>query len=540
VRTEARQFLDQANAFTLQRRFADAIPLYQRAIEADPADPRGFHQLGCMLYAAGQIAEARGVLDLGLSALPASPLLHWARCMATLPAIYADNTEIETVRAEFSGRLAALESVCLANLPEAAEAAGSMSPFFLAYQGRNDIAPMRIFGTLSCRIMAAAAPSFATRPMPRWQPGERIRVGFVCGLFFRHAVWRMPVRGWAENLDRSRFELTGYHTRPERDAQTDLAAGLFGRFDRTPRSALAWAASIAHDAPHVLIYPELGADQTSQQLAALRLAPVQCTTWGQPVTSGMPTMDYYLSSDLMEPACGQDHYTERLVRLPGLGIVCQADYAAWGAPLPRNDIWTGLDLPGGAVRFICCQSLPKYLPDFDDLYPRIAAALPAARFLFVATDRNHAAVLHRRLQAAFARHGLAADTFVRFAGTQSPEGFSAMIRDADVFLDTPVWSGCNTTFDAAGHGIPVVTLPGTTMRGRHSLAILSAAGVTETVASSLDDYAEIAVHLGRNEHWRRAVAARLRAARPRIFGDTRPVRALEDFLTAAVAAASQG
>ena len=61
-------------------------------------------------------------------------------------------------------------------------------------------------------------------------------------------------------------------------------------------------------------------DPLMTQLAALRLAPIQCVTWGHPVTSGLPTVDYFLSSELMEPKDGQDHYSERLIRLPGIGV----------------------------------------------------------------------------------------------------------------------------------------------------------------------------------------------------------------------------
>ncbi len=61
-------------------------------------------------------------------------------------------------------------------------------------------------------------------------------------------------------------------------------------------------------------------DPVAGRLAAQRLAPVQCVTWGQPETTGMPTMDYFLSSALMEPPDGDAHYTERLVRLPQLGL----------------------------------------------------------------------------------------------------------------------------------------------------------------------------------------------------------------------------
>ena len=79
---------------------------------------------------------------------------------------------------------------------------------------------------------------------------------------------------------------------------------LCERFVRGPLSLDAWRQAILADAPHVIIYPEVGMDRVSAQLAAQRLAPVQCNAWGHPDTSGLPTLDYYLSSDLMEPPDG--------------------------------------------------------------------------------------------------------------------------------------------------------------------------------------------------------------------------------------------
>src|SRR6202022_4382812 len=101
---------------------------------------------------------------------------------------------------------------------------------------------------------------------------------------------------------------------------TEVAAALCDRFVAGPRPLDGWRGEIAGDAPHVLLFPEIGMDKVSAQLAAMRLAPVQCTSWGHPVTSGFPTIDYFLSSDLMEPAEADAHYSERLVRLPNLSI----------------------------------------------------------------------------------------------------------------------------------------------------------------------------------------------------------------------------
>ena len=64
----------------------------------------------------------------------------------------------------------------------------------------------------------------------------------------------------------------------------------------------------------VLVYTDIGMESLTYFLAFARLARVQCVTLGHPVTSGIPTIDYFLSSDLLEPADADAHYTERLVR----------------------------------------------------------------------------------------------------------------------------------------------------------------------------------------------------------------------------------
>src|SRR5262249_58393548 len=106
-----------------------------------------------------------------------------------------------------------------------------------------------------------------------------------------------------------------------------------------------WREIILADALHILIYPEIGMGPVAAQLAAQRLAPAQCNFAGHPETSGYPTLDYFLSSELMEPPDGQQHYTERLVRLPNMSTyyepVCPqsepngASEFAWPSKVPN-------------------------------------------------------------------------------------------------------------------------------------------------------------------------------------------------------------
>ena len=99
----------------------------------------------------------------------------------------------------------------------------------------------------------------------------------------------------------------------------------------------------------------------------------------------------------------------------------------------------------------------------------------------------------------------------------------------DVFLDSFHWSGGVTTFDALALGVPVVTLPGTRMRGRQSYGMLKELGIEDTIASNVDDYVRIACGLGRDPAWRKDLSARILEAHPRLFDDRRAVHALESF-----------
>ena len=64
-----------------------------------------------------------------------------------------------------------------------------------------------------------------------------------------------------------------------------------------------------------LFYPDIGMDTFTYFLAFSRLAPVQITSWGHPNSSGIPSIDYFISSRDLEVDTGDDHYSETLVRL---------------------------------------------------------------------------------------------------------------------------------------------------------------------------------------------------------------------------------
>jgi predicted O-linked N-acetylglucosamine transferase (SPINDLY family) len=509
----------------------EALAQYDRALAIDPRFFTAHFNRGLTLRRLGDIASARASFERAFALRPDFLEADFAACMAELPVLYADTGEIDARRAAYAAHLERLSTqVDRAGTPTAlAEAVGSHQPFYLAYQGRNDRELQASYGALVAHAMAARFPPAPPPSSPL--PHEPVRLGVVSAFFRQHSNWKVPIKGWLANLDRKRFRLFAYHVGSERDAQTAVAAGLCERFVEGPLRLDEWRNAILADAPHVLLYPEIGMDKVTAQLAAQRLAPVQCVSWGHPATSGFPTIDYFISSDRMEPADGEAHYTERLVRLPNLSI-CYEPPSARPAALARAD----LGLREGATVYWCCQSLPKYLPQYDEVFARIAQAVGDCQFTFIefAGGPHATDVFRRRLEAAFAQRGLRAADHCVVLPRLDPDRFIAAMGHCDVLLDSIGWSGCNSTLESLVHDLPIVTLRCEFMRGRHTSAILEMMGLDETIARSVDDYVAIAARLGRSAAERAALAARIAASKHRVYRDRDCVAALEDFIDRAV------
>jgi protein O-GlcNAc transferase len=504
-----------------------AIAWFERVSAAHPGLAEVPYQLGLGCHLQGRTDAAIAHFERALTIKPSYIEARLALCMAQLPVLYMDEAEIGTRRAAYQERLAQLsrELERGQTYRDLADGIGTIQPFLLAYQGQSDRSLQSTYGSLVCRAVGERYPPVTLADAPA--PGERVRIGIVSCFFYNHSNWKIPIKGWLAQLDRREFQVFGYYTGHRSDAETAKAVEMCDRFAQGPMSIPRWRQTIAADAPHVLIYPEVGMDKLAAQLAAQRLAPVQCNSWGHPDTSGFPTLDYYLSSQLMEPPEGQEHYTERLVRLPNLSIYYEPPDVG-SISIDRS----AFGMRSGATVYWCGQSLYKYLPQFDQVFARIAREAGDCQFVFIEYLRgSHVTELFRqRLDRVFAASGLDARDYCVFLPPLEQQRFFAAIGHADIFLDSIGWSGCNSTLESLSFDLPIVTMAGPLMRARHSTAILEMMGITATVAKTLDDYVSIAVRLALDMPWRAAVRAKMAAQKHRVYHDRSCVLALEEFL----------
>jgi len=69
----------------------------------------------------------------------------------------------------------------------------------------------------------------------------------------------------------------------------------------------------------IIVYPEIGMCQQTRFIAFSRLAPIQINTWGHSDTSGLPNIDYFVSSKYFNSREDQSHYSEKLILFDSLG-----------------------------------------------------------------------------------------------------------------------------------------------------------------------------------------------------------------------------
>ena len=440
-----------------------------------------------------------------------------------LPAVYPSADAIAAARAHLARGIDYLASeyppsriAQIAPDPEAL----LWDNFYLAYQGRNDRDLQRAFGAWYCAALGAIVPAIPAARTPRQRP----RLAMISGRFHRCTVG-MYFASWIEYLSSHGWEVILVHIGAYRDDWTEHLARcahaevtLTGAFADRARRLRELDADMA-------LFPELGMDSSVLGLAALRLAPVQVCAWGHPSTTGLPTIDAFLSCAEMEPADAASHYTEALRLLPGLGTRYPPPPVPGRSPRPASG------LPDDRHLYLVPQSLFKLHPDNDAVLTNIVENdANALLVLFAGSGRGATDSVRKRLAAALRGVDAQPEKHLLFLDQRTREEYLRVNLACDVMVDSLHWSGGNTSLDALHCGLPVVTCPGSLMRGRQSAAMLAAIDCSELIADTPRALATACVEIAGDPRRRADLGLRIRDALPRLTGSDEPLARLNETL----------
>ena len=491
----------------------EAIGLLRRALALLPGDPVVLYNLANARHIAGDASEAASAYRAALAAEARGP---WRLREATLlPPIPGSVEEIEAWRRRFARKVEGLS----ADAPRVDDPLrdGHWTNFHLAYHDADD----RPLQEAVAQLWRRACPMLAATDLRRHD--GRPRLGFISAYFRDHTIGHLFKRVMA-GVDREKFRVVVVQAGPAGDAVAREIAACADEYLLLPED-LARARLVLSEARlDALVYTDIGMDPFTYYLAYARLAPLQMVAWGHPVTTGLDTIDLFLSAEVFDREGAESDYTEALARLPFLLL----DWQPEATSLAGADRAT-LGLAGEGSAYLCAQSLFKLHPSFD---PVLAEILNRDRDAVLHFIEGHRKPWCRRIMARMERLLPGAGKRLRFLPRLSSSDFIRAQALADVVLDTPGFSGGKTSLEAFGVGQPVVAMPSRYLRGRLTHGFYRRMGLDDLVASSLDDYVVKAVRLGVDAGYRAEAKTRVAERAPRLWGTIESLRAFEDLVSA--------
>lgn len=376
-----------------------------------------------------------------------------------------------------------------------------------SYIGGNNLVALSAFGDFISftinRSMPHPKPRIAKKDLAN---SEKIRIGYISRNFYKQAVsCYMVKRVIHHNPDKFEvytFALGDYH-----DNVSDLFKEHSHSFERFENMTdfQGIITKIREKELDILIYTDIGMDPVTYILSGLQLAPIQCALVGHGTTTGMPTIQYYLSGDF-EPHDGQLHYREKLIRLPNAG-------AAQYLPItPESSISREeLGIPEDAVVFISCANGIKHGHHRDKLFVEILKQAPNAWVVLkpFATHASIDGVFTGRITSA-AREAGVSDRLLILPPIGDTKHVLGLLSIADVQLDSYPYGGWTTNMEALYTGLPIVTQEGELARSRWGAGLLRSLGIHEGIASSEEEYITWAVQLAQDTSLRQRLTDQIK------------------------------
>jgi predicted O-linked N-acetylglucosamine transferase (SPINDLY family) len=518
---------------------AEAVACHRRALALRPDDAAAHNSLGAALLDDGKPEEAVGHFREALRLQPESlvPLMNLGQAYLQLKKLDEALECFEGVVRRDPG-----QAYAHAGLGVVLSELGRQDEAVAAYRKCLELKPadplMHSNLLRSLHYVSGWDPEEVFQEHRRWaarhvahlphdrshpndgDPDRRLRLGYVSADFRAH-VMGMYIESVLAARDRTRFETFCYSNVDLPDATTERIRKAADHWrDITRLSDDQVAELVRQDRIDLLI--DLGGHTGRSRLPVFgyKPAPVQAAHFGYMDTTGLDTIDYYITDAVCDPPGKSERYhTERVIRMPEIHWLYVPGSDLPPGPLPA--------LATGHVTFGVTNSPQKVTPEAVACWSRVLHAVPDSRMTLLAGVSPRA---DERLLAEFARHGIG-PARLKVVGRQSRSNYLRLYQGIDICLDTFPYTGCNTTCDSLWMGVPVVCLAGHHGIARQGASPLVHLGLRDLVVETPEAYVAAAARLARDLPRLVGLRAGLRErmARATLTNSERFTRQLEDL-----------
>ena len=461
--------------------------ILKKIIKINKKEPKALVMLILILERQDKIDETKQYIDLGIKENILDK--HWeVKKELMLPTIFEDVKDIDESRNEL---LKYIQEVLDSNKKISLDIESQLIKpvqFNLSYSQHNNLEINKKCASFFRKIY----PQLNNVHKLKNTSNSKIRIGFISDYLTDHTIGKL-FKGIILNLDKNKFDIKIFHTPKTRkgkiyqdfiDAERNNQVNNFNlpiKFEDKQKI-------IADENLDILFYPEIGLSLDLYYLSFVRLATYQVTSWGHPETTCIDTLDYFLTSKLIESQNSNKQFSEKLLYADFLPMY-------YYTPVVRKELDT--DILSKKNIYSCPQTLFKIHPEFDSVLGKILEEDKKAKIYFIKDSDN---VYYKKLLNRFKKNTKIDLDRIKFIGGLSWEDYINHCGQASVLLDPFYFSAGNSFYESMFYGTPTVTKPTEYTKSRLVLGAYNQMKIEDApIVNNVSEYVGKAVEIANNQ-----------------------------------------
>ena len=321
---------------------------------------------------------------------------------------------------------------------------------------------------------------------------KKIRIGFISAFFSNHTIGKL-FKGIIFNLDKEKFDTVVFHSQKTDQSPIfkeflDAEISLNIKNIILPENFQQSVDKINNENLDIVFFPDVGMSSEFYYLSFIRFAKIQITTWGHPITTSNESIDYFLSSKLLETNDAQKRFSEKLIL---------SDYLPMYFYKPKiKNVLSDKEIVKKNIYF-CSQNLIKIHPHFDEVFGKIFKKDKKAELLLI---KDKSGEMSEKLMKRFKNNSSINFEKITLLEKMNVENYINLCGSSSVLLDTFYFGAGNSFHESMFYGTPTVTMPTDNLKSRIVLGAYKQMQIEKPpVVNSIDDYVDCAVEIANKD-----------------------------------------
>ena len=327
-------------------------------------------------------------------------------------------------------------------------------------------------------------------------PSSKIKLGFISEYFTDHTIGKL-FKGIILKIDKKKFEVFVFHS--EQTKKGSILDELINAENKgiiknifLPKDFKQKQISILDEKLDILFYPEIGLSLQLYFLSYIRLAKYQVTSWGHPETTGNDSIDYFISSKLIESENSDKNFSEKLICSESLPMF-------YYKPKVKNML--DVEKISKINLYSCPQTLFKLHPDFDKIIEGIQKKDKNSIFYFIKDPKK---TLYNIFINRLKKNSKINTDRIHFLEKMNWEEYINHCGRSSVLLDPLYFGAGNSFYESMFYGTPTITMPTNYTKSRLVLGAYNQMKISDMklnpVVKTIDEYVNTAVEIANNRN----------------------------------------